>query len=174
MGIENRSSLNSSGDRYVYIDDWQFPDTQMVNLEYGDGKLITWKDAVVMGVILKIPQSVALFIGETGTLVIGGGNAYKIYDLKNKLVKDVTSEMSFKAGDTFHFSNLLDGIRKGASLNADINVGCISTTLAHLGNISQRTKTTFRTNPVNGHIIDNRAATKLWNRKYQKGWEMKL
>ncbi len=91
--------------------------------------------------------------------------------------------MSFKAGDTinptqqldsFHFSNFLDGIRKGSPLNADINVGCISTTLAHLGNIAQRTKTTFRTDALNAHILDNPAASKLWSRKYQKGWEMKL
>jgi hypothetical protein len=53
-------------------------------------------------------------------------------------------------------------------------VGAVSTTLALLGNISQRTNTTFKTNPVNGHIINNKAASKLWGRDYQKGWEMKL
>lgn len=183
MELTYPTHVNSSGGRYVYNDDWQFPDTQVVNLEYGNNKLITWEGRSCNGRNIEDSSVGCAFYGEAGTLVIGGGNAYKIYDLKNKLVKDMTSEMSFKAGDTmnptaqldsFHFSNLLDGIRKGTSLNADISVGCISTTLAHLGNISQRTKTTFRTNPENAHIIDNHVANKLWSRKYQKGWEMKI
>ncbi len=183
MDLTYPTYVNSSGGRYAYQDDWQFPDTQVVNLEYGDDKLITWEGRSCNSRNIEESSVGCAFYGETGTLVIGGGNAYKVYDLKNKLVKEVTSEMSFKAGDisnptqqldSFHFSNFLDGIRKGASLNADINVGCISTTLAHLGNIAQRTKTTFRTDPVNGHVINNRAAGKLWSRKYQKGWEMKL
>ncbi len=183
MDLTYPTHVDSSGGRYVYRDDWEFPDTQIVNLEFGGNKLITWEGRSCNGRNIEDSSVGCAFYGESGTLVIGGGNAYKVYDLKNKLVKEVTSEMSFKAGDTvnptrlldsFHFSNFLDGIRKGSALNADINVGCISTTLAHLGNIAQRTKTTFQTNPADAHIIDNRAASKLWSRKYQKGWEMKL
>lgn len=183
MDLTYPTHVNSSGGRYVYRDDWEFPDTQVLNLEFDDNKLITWEGRSCNGRNIEDSSVGCAFYGETGTLVIGGGNAYKIYDLNNKLVKNVTSEMSFKAGDTmnptaqldsFHFSNLLDGIRKSTSLNADINVGCISTTLSHLGNISQRTKTSFSINPENGHIINNRAANKLWGRKYQKGWEMRL
>ena len=76
--------------------------------------------------------------------------------------------------DHYHFNNFLDGIRKGTALNADINIGCISSTLALLGNIAQRTKSSFMTNPVNGRILDNKEAQKLWSRDYQHGWEMKL
>ncbi|MFA7584470.1 MAG: Gfo/Idh/MocA family oxidoreductase [Proteiniphilum sp.] len=183
MDLTYPTHVDSSGGRYLYSDDWEFPDTQIVNLEFGGNKLITWEGRSCNGRNIEDSSVGCAFYGESGTLVIGGGNAYKVYDLKNKLVKEVTSEMSFKAGDTtnptqqldsFHFSNFLDGIRKGSTLNADINVGCISTTLAHLGNIAQRTRTTFETNPINAHIINNRAASKLWSRKYQKGWEMKL
>lgn len=183
MDLTYPSRINSSGGRYMCQDDWQFPDTQVVNLEFGDDKLITWEGRSCNGRNIEDSLVGSAFYGELGSLVIGGGNAYKVYDLKNKLVKEVTSEMSFKAGDTsnptqqldsFHFSNFLDSIRRGTSLNADIRVGCISTTLAHLGNISQRTKSTFMTDPRNGHIMNNRAANKLWSRKYEKGWEMKL
>lgn len=183
MDLTYPTHVNSSGSRYVYHDDWQFPDTQTVNLEYDDKKLITWEGRSCNARNMEDSSVGCVFHGEAGSLVIAGGNAYKVYDQKNQLVKEITSEMSFRAGDTsnptekldsFHFSNFLDGIRKGTPLNADINVGCISTTLAHLGNIAQRTKTALRTNPVNGHIIGNAAAEKLWSRKYQKNWEMKL
>jgi hypothetical protein len=114
---------------------------------------------------------------------LGGGNAYKIYDKNDKEIKNVTSDMGFTAGDTinptqlldhYHFLNFLDGIRKGTALNADINVGCISSTLALLGNIAQRTKSSFMTNPVNGRILDNKEAQSMWGREYQKGWEMTI
>lgn len=183
MDLTYPTQVNSTGGRYVHDDDWQFPDTQTVNLEYADKKMITWEGRSCNGRNIEDSSVGCIFYGETGSLVIGGGNDYKVYDLNNKLVKNVTSEMSFKAGDTmnptqkldsFHFSNFLDGIRKGTSINADINVGCISTTLAHLGNIAQRTHSTLKTDPMNGHILNNKAANKLWGRKYQKGWEMKL
>ena len=183
MDLTYPTHVDSSGGRYVYRDDWEFPDTQIVNLEFGGNKLITWEGRSCNGRNIEDSSVGCAFYGESGTLVIGGGNAYKVYDLKNKLTKEATSNLGFKPGDTrnptqqldsFHFSNFLDGIRKGTALNADINVGCISTTLAHLGNIAQRTRTTFETNPANAHIINNRGAGKLWSRKYQKGWEMKL
>jgi hypothetical protein len=183
MGLAYPTGVSSTGGRYSYDDDWQFPDTQVINFEYGDDKMITWEGRSCNGRSIEDSTVGAVFYGTKGTLAMGGGNAYKIYDLKNKLVKDVTSDMGFTEGDItnptrqldhYHFSNFLDGIRKGTELNADISVGCISSTLAQLGNIAQRTRTTFRTNPVNGRILNNKAANKLWSRKYQKGWEMKL
>lgn len=183
MDLTYPTAVSSSGGRYCYRDDWQFPDTQVVNLEFGGNKLITWEGRSCNGRNVEDSSVGCAFYGEKGTLVIAGGNAYKVYDLKNTLIKDVTSEMGFKAGDTinptqqldsFHFSNFLNGIREGTSLNADINVGCISTTLAQLGNIAQRSGATLKTDPENGHILNNRAAAKLWSRKYEKGWEMKL
>ena len=183
MGLTFPTHVNSSGGRYVYQDDWEFPDTQITNFEFGPDQLITWEGRSCNGRNIEDSSVGCVFHGEAGSLVIGGSNAYKVYDLKNNLVKNVTSEMSFRDGDTsnptqqldsFHFSNFLDGIRKGTPLNAGINVGCVSTMLSHLGNIAQRTRSVLSINPSDGHILNNRTANKLWSRKYQKGWEMKL
>lgn len=184
MGVTYPTEVSSTGGRYRYKDDWQFPDTQVINMKFGDNKMMTWEGRSCNGKSIENESVGAAFYGDNGTLVIGGGNSYKIFDLQNKLIKDVTGSQAFIAGDTrnpsqqlddSHFSNFLDGIRKSTPLNADINVGAISTTLALLGNISQRTDTTLHINPVNGHILDNKKITsKYWGRKYAKGWEMKL
>ncbi|MDD2328449.1 MAG: Gfo/Idh/MocA family oxidoreductase [bacterium] len=183
MELTYPTEVNSMGGRFRYEDDWQFPDTQVTNFGFGNNKMITWEGRSCNGKSIESSSVGALFHGENGTLLISGGNGYQIFDLQNKLIKEVKSDIEFLPGDTlnpsqrldgFHFTNFLDGIRKSTPLYADLNVGAVSTTLALLGNISQRTNTTFKTNPVNGHIINNKAASKLWGRDYQKGWEMKL
>lgn len=183
MDLAYPSEVSSTGGRYRYNDDWQFPDSQVINLSFDNNKMITWEGRSCNGRTVEGSTVGAAFYGENGSLVITGGNSYRIYDLQNKLVQEVTSKLAFNAGDTrnptqqldgFHFCNFLDGIRKGTALNADISVGAVSTTLALLGNIAQRTHSTFKTNPRNGHIIHNKAASKYWDREYEKGWEMKL
>lgn len=183
MGLTFPTAVNSSGGRYYYNDDWEFPDSQTINFEYGNDKLITWEGRSAHGRGIEGATVGAIFYGSEGSLVIGGGNSYEVYDKKDKEIKRVTSDMGFTEGDVtnptqqldhYHFSNFLNGIRKGSALNADINIGCISSTLALLGNIAQRTKSSFMTNPVNGRILDNKEAQSLWSRDYQKGWEMKL
>ncbi|MCW1734755.1 Gfo/Idh/MocA family protein [Anaerorudis cellulosivorans] len=183
MDLTYPTTVNSSGGRYCYDDDWEFPDTQIINFEFGDDKLITWEGRSCNGRFIEDSSAGAAFYGDKGTLVIGGGNAYKIYDPENKIIKEVTSNLEFKPGDLinpaqqldgFHFSNFLNGIKENIPLNADINAGCISSTLAQLGNISQRTKKTLTTDPDNGHILNDKDALKLWSRTYEKGWEMKL
>lgn len=183
MGLNFPTSVNSAGGRYYYNDDWEFPDAQTINFEFGNEKLITWEGRSAHGRGIEGATVGAIFYGSEGSLVIGGGNAYQVFDKQDKLIKNVTSDMGFTEGDItnptelldhFHFFNFLEGIRKGTALNADINVGCISSTLALLGNIAQRTKSTFMTNPTNGRILDNKDAQNLWSRDYQKGWEMVL
>jgi len=56
-------------------------------------------------------------------------------------------------------------------LNLDIKTGHISTLLCHLGNIAQRTDHALHTDPLNGHILQDEAAMKLWSRTYEPGWK---
>jgi hypothetical protein len=68
--------------------------------------------------------------------------------------------------------NFFDGIRKDAPLNAEIEKAYRSTLLAQLGNIAVRAgNVSFKTDPENGHILQNEEAGKYWQRKYQPGWE---
>lgn len=96
------------------------------------------------------------FYGETGTLFIGGGNEYKIADLKGKTIKEVKSDLKFETGnllnpseklDAFHFRNWFDAIRKGTKLNSGIVDACISTQLVQLGNIAQRVGHSLQIDP---------------------------
>ena len=124
-----------------------------------------------------------IFYGEKGALQIQGGNAYKIFDLKNKLVKNVENDVTVDPRnasnpsqqlDAYHILNFFDGIRKGAPQNADILGGHKSTLLVQLGNIAQRSGQTLTIDPSNGHIVNDKEAKKFWSREYEPGWEPKV
>lgn len=183
MDVSYPTEVNSMGGRYRFDDDWEFPDTQVVNLGYGKDKMITWEGRSCNGRGFDSSSVGCTFYGEEGSLAIKSGNAYNIFDLKGELIKSVQSEIQYSQGDTvnpsrrldsYHFENFLDSIRKGTALYADIETGAISTTLALLGNIAQRTGVVLKTDPANGQILNSAKAKKLWSRKYAKGWEMKL
>jgi len=113
-------------------------------------------------------------------VVIGAGNAYKLYDLKNNLIKEVENEIAVdplnrsnpsQLLDAFHIQNFFDAIRRGVPLKSDIVGGHQSTLLMQLGNIAQRTGRTLKVDPSNGHILQDPAAMELWKREYEPGWE---
>jgi hypothetical protein len=76
--------------------------------------------------------------------------------------------------DAFHLQNFFAAIKNGEALASDIDGGHKSTLLCQLGNIAQRTGKTLLLDSVNGHILNDREAMKLWTREYQKGWEPKV
>lgn len=175
--------VNSAGGRYFYKDDWECPDTQVINLEFADGKAITWEGRSCNGRTVEGASVGAMFYGEKGSLLITGANAYTVYDLKNNVVKEVKSNIAIdprnllnpsESLDAFHIQNLFDAIRKGTPLNADIVSGHKSTLMVQLGNIAQRVQRTLRIDPLNGHILGDKQANKLWTAEYEKGWEMTL
>jgi predicted dehydrogenase len=183
MDLEYPTSVSSSGGRYRYTDDWQTPDTQVVTWEFPDNKLMEWEGRSCNGRDIEGSSVGVAFYGEKGTIVIGGGNSYKLYDLKNKLLKDVKNDITIDARNTvdpsqaldaLHIQNFFDGIRNGAPLNAEILKGYQSTLLSQLGNIAVRTGSTLKTDGKNGHIINNEEANSYWKREYQPGWEPTL
>jgi len=183
LNVNYPKRVTSSGGRYRYQDDWEAPDTQVINLEFDNNTNIMWEGRSCNGHHVAGSSVGVIFYGEEGALQIDGGNSYKIFDLKNQLVKEVKNDNAIDARnlaspaqalDALHIQNFFDGIKKGASLHSDIESGHISTLLVQLGNISQRIGESLNIDPKNGHILKNKAANKLWGREYEKGWEPKV
>lgn len=183
LGVEYPTRVTSAGGRYRFQDDWETPDTQVIDLEFANNTLISWEGRSCNGKNAEGSSVGVIFYGETGSLLIESGNAYKIFDLKSKLVKEVKNDITANALDrtgpgmeldALHIQNLFDAIRKGAKLNSDILSGHQSTLLVQLGNIAQRTGRALKVDPTNGHILNDKEAMKLWSREYEKGWEPKI
>lgn len=182
LGVTYPQRVSSAGGRYRYKDDWETPDTQVITLEFPNNTSILWEGRSCNGRPIEGSAVGVIFYGDTGSLIIDG-NAYTIYDLKNKVVKEVKNEMAIDARnlsnpaedlDALHLQNFLEGIRKGTALNADILGGHQSTLLCQLGNIALRSGNTLHIDSSNGHIKNDAAAMKFWQREYQAGWEPKL
>lgn len=183
MEVDYPTKVTSVGGRYRYQDDWETPDTQLIGFEFGDKKSFSWEGRSCNGKTTDEFGVGVTFYGEKGSIVMSGSNEYKVFDLKSKQLKHVTSKMGFEEGnllgpgqglDSFHFRNFFDGIRNGKKLNSDLLNGCISTQLVQLGNISQRVGHSLNIDPITGRILNDKKANKLWGREYEKGWEMKI
>jgi predicted dehydrogenase len=183
LNVEYPTKVNSTGGRYMYQDDWQTPDTQVINLEFENKSMISWEGRSCNGKSIEANSVGIIFYAEQGSMVIESGNSYKIYDLKNNLVKEVKNNFTVDARnlsdpsqnlDALHIHNFFDGIRLGTRLNSDIVSGHQSTLLVQLGNISQRVGRSLEINPKNGHILNDKGAMKFWSREYEKGWEPKI
>jgi len=183
MEVDYPTKVSSNGGRFRYQDDWETPDTQVINLEFDQSKLMTWEGRSCNGKPIEGSWAGVLFYGENGTLLIPGGNSYTVFDLEGKVIKDVQDKVEIDTRnlvdpsellDALHIQNMFDAIKNGGSLNANIDSGHKSTLLVQLGNISQRVGRSLKTNPENGHIMQDNDAQQLWSRTYEKGWEMKL
>ncbi|MDP4186204.1 MAG: Gfo/Idh/MocA family oxidoreductase, partial [Bacteroidota bacterium] len=183
LGVDYPTRVSSNGGRFCYKDDWETPDTQVINLDFENGISMTWEGRSCNGRTIEGSSVGALFFGEKGSLLLTGENAYSIQDLKGNTVKEVKSNVEInvldKANpadklDGLHIQNFFDGIRKGTALHADIESGHKSTLLVQLGNISQRVGHSLRIDPKTGRILNDKDALKYWSRTYEKGWEMTL
>jgi predicted dehydrogenase len=175
--------VTSAGGRYRYKDDWETPDTQIIDIEFPNDTMLSWEGRSCNGKSVEGETAGVVFYGEEGTLQIDAGNTDRVFDRSGKTVKEVRNDIRTDALDrtgpgmeldALHIRNFLDGIKDKARLNSDIEGGHKSTLLMQLGNIALRTGRTLRIDPSNGRILNDRDAMKLWSREYEKGWEPKL
>jgi predicted dehydrogenase len=180
LGVDYPVRVTSSGGRYRYDDDWETPDTQVISFEFDNNTGMTWEGLSCNGRPIEGSSVGVVFSGENGSLQINGGDEYYVYDLRGKLIKEVSSKTQIDSRnatnpsdglDSVHIRNFLDAIRTGVQLSSDILGGHKSTLLVQLGNIAQRSGTTLNIDPANGHIKNNPLASEFWSREYQAGWE---
>jgi predicted dehydrogenase len=182
LGVDYPVKVSSNGGRYRYQDDWETPDTQVINIDFKEQVSMTWEGRSCNGKAIEGSSAGVIFYAEQGSMLFPGGDNYTIFDLDNNIVKEVKVEQKMDTGnlvspfdnlDAIHINNFFDGIRYGSSkLNADIESGHKSTLLVQLGNIAQRVGHSLEIDSETGHIIDDEEANRYWSRTYEKGWEM--
>jgi predicted dehydrogenase len=177
LGVTFPTRVVSSGGRYAFDDDWEFPDTQEVAFEFEGGRQLVWQGRSCNGWGTESRGRGTSVHGTAGSVVIDR-NGYTLYDAKNEVVRssigDESRDPVNTAGadqlTTRHLANFVAAIRTGEPLAQPITEGHASTLLCHLGNIAQRTGRALRTDPKTGHILGDDEAMKRWGREYAPGW----
>lgn len=184
LGVDYASKVTSAGGRFAAHDDWQTPDTQVINYEFDGNKSISWEGRSCNNYPGEGSGRGFIIYGDKGTVVNNGDDEYKVYDMGNKLIKespkkekdDTINPMGpGEILDGYHFKNFIDAVTSNTALNSEIAEGHKSVLLCQLGNISQRVgRTLVCDSKNNGKILHDKEAEKLWNREYEKGWEPKI
>jgi len=168
LGVDCPRRVTCGGGRYHFQDDQETPDTTLATFDFGD-KAAIWDGSSCHQ---RPGENLAFvtFYGDNGSLALGGGGSYKVFDPKGKETGTGKSE----AGDRIHFANFFDCIRSGKKPNSEIEEGQKSTLLCHLGNIAFRTGRTINVDPKTRTIVNDKEATGLWGREYSKDWAPKV
>jgi predicted dehydrogenase len=175
-------SVNASGGRYQFHDDWQFYDTMVTNFDFGD-KMISWEGMSCNGMPLYRRDRGSAIHGTNGTVIVDR-DGYDVMDLKGKMVDSYrvpkagkTSSADLVGRDSMtdlHFTNLIDGIRKGTKLDSPVAEGSVSVALLLTSNIAIDLHREIRVSPETGDFIDDPEATTMRARTYAPGWEPKV
>ncbi len=178
LGLDYPSRVCSVGGRYRYEDDWETPDTQIITYEGANGSSVVWEGRSCNGSKVEGADRGVIFYGDNGTMHTGN-DGYAVYDLDDKLTKEVKPKIVVDGRNTVspsaaldfpHIDNFLSCIRNGGTPTADVEIGHKSTTWVQLGNIAQRVGRSLDIDQDNGHVLDDAEAMKLWGREYEQGW----
>ena len=178
LGVDYPTSVSSTGGRFHYADDWQFPDTQEATFVFDGGKSIIWQGQSCNGLELYQRSRGTTVLGTTGSVVVDR-DGYVLYDLKNKVVKQVQAAPKGDALNTvgddwlsqLHIDNFVSAVRGGAKLTAPIEDGAKTGTLCHLGTISHQLGRKLTIDPKTGHILNDQEAMRRWSREYDPRWK---
>jgi predicted dehydrogenase len=178
LGVDYPTSVISTGGRFHFADDWQFPDTQEATFVFDGGKSIVWQGQSCNGLELYERSRGTTVLGTNGSVVVDR-DGYVHYDLKNKVIKEVKAAPKGDALNTvgddwltqLHIDNFTSSVRTGTPLSAPIADGAKTGTLCHLGTISQQVGRKLSIDPKTGHILHDAEASKLWSREYDPRWK---
>lgn len=163
LGVELPVSVSSAGGKYVFRDEQETPDTLMVNYRYPE-HTITWEHRLWSNHGVEGRGSGVSFHGERGTLVVDR-SGWKIYDSKERLTADSSDLMKP------HLRDFVNSIRTRQKPAADIEIGHISTTLCHLGNMSYRLGREIRLDATQLNFGDDAPANALLSKDYRAPWQ---
>ncbi len=180
LGVDWPTRVTSSGGRYAFDDDWETPDTQTIGWDFPGGRTITWEGRSCNAFPSERLARGVMVYGTAGTVLLDG-NDYTVYDERKKIVREVkgasapadptnTVSASGLDLDQLHVANFIDAVRTGSQPACPAEEGHKSVAILHLGNIAWRVRRDLRCDLLNGHILGDSQAAKLWGREYAPGW----
>jgi len=170
LGVEmHPSTVAAMGGKYFFDDDQQFPDTQYVAYEYdlagGRRKQLVFEQRIWSPYFQEGYENGNAFYGTQGMLILGKHDGWQLYGPRN----EPRDKMKGQLNGSTHHRDFLDCIRTGRRPNADIEIGHLSATLAHLGNIAVRVGRVLHFDPQTEHIVNDDEANGLVRRQYRSG-----
>lgn len=173
LGVESHPSrILGWGNKLFFDDDQQFPDSYVISYEYptagkdGMPLVLFFEQRIWTPYDTEGCENGAVFYGTEGKLTVGKGI---IATTKGEGKK--VSEERVQYGDPAptHIRNFVDAIRAGDKLNAPIEVGHLSSSLAHLGNIVARSGKNIEFDPVTETIKNPEKLRSMVGREYREG-----
>lgn len=171
-GMDNCLPTHVSGQSGIYWlhDAKEVPDTQVTTYDYGD-LMLTWelRSFAKHRAIDGKTEGIA-FNGVDASLVVGH-DGWKVYD------KDGNTGPVFEGNDPYtqsgmHEKNFIECIRSRNTPNADVEIGRLSSTLCHLGNICTHLRRDLVFDPKTETFGNDKAANAYLAKPYRKSYPL--
>ena len=173
LGVTTHPSrIAALGGKYFFDDDQQFPDTQNVLFEYepdaetGKPRQLIFEQRIWAPYFEQGYENGNAFYGSDGLILLGKHGGWKLFGPRNKLREQMGGSPDLRA----HHDDFFRRIREGGTPNADIEIGHLSSSLCHLGNIATRVRRVLEFDPKREQIVGDDEANALVTRKYRDHW----
>jgi predicted dehydrogenase len=157
--------VSSQGGIYWLKDAKEVPDTQTTTYDYGDFLLVWELNSFSRSHPIEGAAAGTAFYGSEGTLVVDG-NGWKLFGSDGKVAS------TGKSAPMTHEKNFLECMRTRKAPNAEVEIGRLSTTLCHLGNISQRLGRDVRFDAKTETFGSDTEANAMLRKQYRKGYDL--
>jgi predicted dehydrogenase len=167
LGKERSLPTKVSGQGGIYwLDDAkEVPDTQVTTYDYGKFMLVWELHSFANHRPIEGAAAGTAFYGTEGTLIVDG-SGWKVFGGN----KDIVA--SGKSTPLTHEQNFLECMRSRGLPNADVEIGRLSTTLCHLGNIACHLRRDVKFDPRTETFGDDGQANALLEKTYRQGFEL--
>jgi len=173
LGVETHPTrISGLGGKLYFNDDQQFPDTQQIAFEYpGKGKdaqtkMLIWEMRIWSTNYPYNIDSGTEFYGTEGRMLLTKRGKLEVF---GHGVKRIKTELKSKATPLLpHARDFIDAIRNNRKPNADIEIGHLSASLCHLGNIATRVRRTLEFDPQTEQIAGDNETNRMLSRNYRK------
>jgi predicted dehydrogenase len=166
-GMDNCMPNHISGTSGIYwLDDAkEVPDTQVLTYGYPDLALVWELHSFQDAFPIEGTSTATVFYGTEGSLMVDG-HGWTVHLPKG------AKGPSERAGGGSHTKNFLDCIKSRNRPNADVEIGRLSTTLCHLGNICTRLKRDIHFDTKQENFGSDREANALLTKDYREPYSL--
>ena len=173
LGVDTHPSLiTAAGGKYFFDDDQEFPDTQFVTFEFtpesGERRTLIYEQRLWSTNYPHNTDSGAEFYGTKGQMYLSRRGKIQLLGERNRLI-NVNIDRREQDTDA-HVADFIGSIRGNRRPNADIELGHMTATLCHLGNLATRLQHSLDFDPNTEEITNSDEAAALVTREYRDHW----